>query len=481
MKHIAYRNRRPEGSVLVVVVLVFFLLSLIGMSLLTISYGVRQRSVRLKNEAMAMLAAEAGYEQGILWMEQQADILGGLATNAPGASGSNDFGLSRYNYQVTFHGYIGARPIFRIISNGYAGAARRVVDVFVMQAISGWDMGMCRIPLGPSGTSNTGEVVFATNESIYMNVHINRLNDSPDIADIYIHGTPHFPPGFKVSMGESRHRTGGTHDKYAAIRHLFQGTLLFDQPNVRITDPVAIESKLSRFRNTTKPAYVFTPQVDPAVTVTNGTAMPAVHLEFFETPAGGQVRITNNSTVIGGRRIDSRTLDYMIADPVAMTFTSYPIYAYHYRFDPAETGIPAGSVPYTVLLTDTYVTQTFAGHTSEPGGQIYVDGNVVLGGNVASVVQGKVTVVATGNIWIANSVRVAGDRYPMTDPQIHRRGMPASNNPNALGLIARGVIKVIDPGMSEYGALSNRGVGIGTPAARIGRSIYTPVGSGAAG
>ncbi len=475
MKH------RPGGSVLVLVVVVFFLLSLIGMALLTISFGVRQRASRLKNEAIAMIAAEAGYEQGILWMGQQPDILGGLATNAPGSSGSNNFGLANYDYQVSFHGYIGARPIFRIVSNGYCNAARRVVDVFVMQAISGWDMAMCRIPTGPSGSPNTGEVVFASSEAIYMNIHINKLGDSPDDADIYFSGSPLFPPGFRVEMGESQYRTGGTFDKYAAVRHLFQGDLLFDQPDVRITDPCAIDSKLSRFMSTTKPAYVFTPQVDPTIAVAGGTAMPAVQLEFIEDAGGGKVRITNNCTVIGGKRIDSRTRDFMIADPCTLTFTSYPVYAYHYRYDPAETGIPAGSLAVQRDIADTYVTQTFAGHTSEPGGQIYVDGNVIIGGDATSFVQGKVTVVATGNIWIANSVLAAGDHYDMTDPCLPRQGMPAMDNPNALGLIAKGVIKVVDPGMSGYGAASDRGVGIDTPATKVGQSLYTPVANGSAG
>jgi len=60
------------------------------------------------------------------------------------------------------------------------------------------------------------------------------------------------------------------------------------------------------------------------------------------------------------------------------------------------------------------------------------------------------TVVATGNIWIADSIKVsdyddAGVHYPRSGD-----GMPHEDNPNILGLIAQGVIKVIDPGISGY-------------------------------
>ena len=50
------------------------------------------------------------------------------------------------------------------------------------------------------------------------------------------------------------------------------------------------------------------------------------------------------------------------------------------------------------------------------------------------------TVVATGNIWVADSITVNGDRDG---------DMPARDNPNILGLVAQGVIKIVDPGMTD--------------------------------
>ena len=99
-------------------------------------------------------------------------------------------------------------------------------------------------------------------------------------------------------------------------------------------------------------------------------------------------------------------------------------------------------------ITDTYVTQTIGGYTSAAGGQIYVNGNVVIGGGEDAnftdqnnmVVNGTMTVVATGNIWVADSILVDGTHT--TDGN----NMPTTDNPNVLGLIAQGVIKVVDPG-----------------------------------
>jgi hypothetical protein len=86
---------------------------------------------------------------------------------------------------------------------------------------------------------------------------------------------------------------------------------------------------------------------------------------------------------------------------------------------------------------------------SAPGGQIFVDGNVVIGGdsnlhNGDQVVNGRITVVATGNIWIADSIIVDGPH--------DANGMPSQNNPNVLGLAAQGAIRIVDPGMSSYAA-----------------------------
>jgi hypothetical protein len=57
------------------------------------------------------------------------------------------------------------------------------------------------------------------------------------------------------------------------------------------------------------------------------------------------------------------------------------------------------------------------------------------------VVGGRITVVATGNIYVADSIRVDGTH----DAQ----GKPTLDNPNVLSLMAKGVIKIVDPGLSS--------------------------------
>ena len=111
---------------------------------------------------------------------------------------------------------------------------------------------------------------------------------------------------------------------------------------------------------------------------------------------------------------------------------------------------------------------------STPGGQIFVEGNVIIGSSDTALpnrntVKGKITVVAGrksdgsgGNIWIADSIVVDG-------PGSHdANGMPLASNPNVLGLIAQGVVKVVDPGLTEDRTSSNgyhkyRGVAVTVP------------------
>lgn len=150
-------------------------------------------------------------------------------------------------------------------------------------------------------------------------------------------------------------------------------------------------------------------------------------------PASAKVRITNNCTVRG---YPGNTNDYKIVPGSGGgTYQKYDIYAYHYA--------PQNQTPVTAPVESTYVTQKFGSKESEPGGQIYVEGDVVIGSSdyTNMVVNGKMTIVATGNIWIADSIVVDGDH--------DANGMPAANNPNVLGLIAKGVVKVVDPGMSN--------------------------------
>jgi len=110
-----------------------------------VGYGARLHAIRIKTEAVAMLAAEAGYEKAIFWMGQQKDMLSTLQQGIEGATGTIDFPTGSCDYQIELYTFAGSRPVYRIVSNGSSGKFKRTVDVFVMQAVSGWDMGMCRV------------------------------------------------------------------------------------------------------------------------------------------------------------------------------------------------------------------------------------------------------------------------------------------------------------------------------------------------
>jgi hypothetical protein len=419
-----------KAFALVMVLVVALVLMLLGAALLQICYGVRLRAMKLKRETIAMLAAEAGYEKAILWMGQQPDVLTGLADGAAGSNGTINFANSSCNYNIQFFKYIGSRPIFRILSTGYSGPSNRVVDVYVMQAVTGWDMGMCRVP---SGTSSSDPVYFADGETINIPVHINNLHDSPDNRDIYISGNPQFME--KVEMGESQY--AGNSDKYSGVMGLFQGGIKFDQADVKITDDAAVQAKINRFRNSTNSSYIFT----PSGTANLSPYYSAVQLEFFVQSAVGYVKITNNCTIRGCTGGDR---DWRIrAGTGGKNYEKYDIYAYHYK--------PVTETSVTVPVESTYVKQVYAGQESESGGQIFVDGNVIIGSANYDemVVKGKLTIVATGNIWIADSIKVDGALHGTTY-------VPNKNNPNVLGLIAKGVIKIVDPGVSDdFGTLSD--------------------------
>jgi len=428
------KNKKAYALVLALVAAVVLLL--LGAGLLYICYGVRVRAAKLKRETIAMLTAEAGYEQAIFWMSQQTDILGELENPTSDAFGTITFDNSYCDYEIRLHDFIGARPVFRILSIGYSGALNRVVDVFVVQKITGWDMGMCRIP---SGSSSTNPVYFKSGEIINIPIHINDRHVEPE-RDIYIStsgGNPRFLE--KVEMGESRY-AGGT-DKYGSVMGLFEDGISFDQPNVRITDEDAVKSKVNRFLDSTDGNFIFDPNANAGISYPKE---PAVQLEFFVDSDGGQVRITDNCTV---KTRPGGTRDYRIVPGSGgSNYTPYNIYAYHYKPD------NEASVTYSIdNETDTiYVRQVFHSSEgnieSEPGGQIFVNGNVVIGSQNYDqmVIGGKLTIVATGNIWIADPIVVAGARDP--------NGMPAKDNPNVLGLIAQGVVKIIDPGLANYGS-----------------------------
>jgi hypothetical protein len=423
---------RPAGFVMPLVLVVMIILVILAIGETMTSYSSRIQAIRVKAETEAMLAAEAGYEKAIFWMSQQTDILG--AIQAGGGTDDISFGSSRCHYVVSFADFMGARPVFNVAVTGISGrpSFTRIVNVNVMQETSGWAMGACRIP---NGTSSTTAVYFGNGEVINMPLHINNLNDSPDLRDIWISstgGNPRFIQ--KVEMGEPRKTSGGS-DKYSGVMSLFEGGITFDQPGIRITDSAAVQSKINRFRDSTAAAYKFTPA--DANTNVSSPRYAAVQLEFFVEGGIGKVRITNNCTV---QAQSAGTNDYsIVAGSNPMTFQKYNIYKYHYR--------PTSGTRLTVPITDTYVTQQFGGYESDPGGQIYVTGNVVIGSCDYNdmIVKGKITVVATGNIWIADSIKVDDNGGAQRDVN----GMPTTDNPNVLGLIAQGVIKVVDPGLGD--------------------------------
>ncbi|HDZ69418.1 MAG TPA: hypothetical protein ENH43_03260 [Phycisphaerales bacterium] len=449
------QNQENRGSVLALVVISLVILSTLGVGLLRVAYGVRRQATLLKNETVAMLAAEAGYEKAIFWMSQQQDMLSTLQNRADGTSGTINFQDGYCDYSIEFFTFAGSRPVYKVVSNGHSGAFNRTVSVLVLQAISGWDMGMCRVA---SGSSSTYPVNFADGEIIDMPLHINKFDDSPDNRDIYIIGSPQFLRS--VAMGESRETAGGA-DKYSSVMALFDGGIYFDQPDSRITDEASVQSKIDRFKESTKNQFRFTPVANAPVKKPN----PAVQLEFFVNNSGvGKVRITNNCTVRGYKRNrDYKTWDFRVKPGSGGTkYERYDIYAYHLM----SANAVANGDRFVRRIEQTYVTQSIGGVESEPGGQIFVDGNVIIGGNKSrhngdQIVKGKITVVATGNIWIADSVMVDGPH--------DANGKPSHNNPNILGLIAQGVIKVVDPGMSDYGYIDN------TPVEPKGFT-YVPIG-----
>jgi hypothetical protein len=447
------QTRSSRGFVLPIVIIVIVILSALAVGLIMSSYGARLQAVKTKNQTAAMLAAEAGYEKGIFWMSQQSDILGSLQHGAN--TGTIELPGGSCSYTVDFDDYIGAKPVFKIMSTGVSGSSTHVVDVTVIQDVTGWVMGKCRVPFSATSantTSDTNPVVFADGEILDIPIHINNLNDSPDQRDIYFQNNARPQFRQKVEMGESQKTSGGT-DKYASVMAFFEGGIYFDQPNVRITDETAVQSKVNRFRDSTNPSYRFT----PVGTANLGNGVPkenAVQLEFYVEGGVGKVKITNNCTV---RTLSGETYDYKIAPGSnPMTYQKYNIYAYHYA--------PNFEMPSVVNIESTYVKQHFGSKESKPGGQIFVNGDVVIGGNRNSpdtnqIVQGKMTVVATGNIWIADAIVVAGDHGG--------NGMPLKTNPNVLGLIAQGLVKIIDPGISNYTSSGNPNHYPGPPAASV--------------
>jgi hypothetical protein len=79
---------------------------------------------------------------------------------------------------------------------------------------------------------------------------------------------------------------------------LFKDGIYFDQPNVRITDSAAVQSKVNRFRDSTNVLFRYAP-VGTANVGTAATRRNAVQLEFYiDTSTGtevGMVKITKTA------------------------------------------------------------------------------------------------------------------------------------------------------------------------------------------
>jgi hypothetical protein len=188
------------------------------------------------------------------------------------------------------------------------------------------------------------------------------------------------------------------------------------------------------------------------------------------------VRITNNC-VVRGYAPGSR--DWEIKPGTSGTqYQQYNVYGYHYI---PTTPLGEPNTRSIVNISDTYVTPSYGGPAF---GLIYVDGNVIIGSaqeNAAALgtsqlntIQGNVSIVATGNIWLASSLTVAGNH--------DGSGMPSDDNPNIVSMLSgtQGIIKVVDPGRTDsaYGGT--------TPTTTITSgpttvAKYEPIGNGSGG
>ncbi|MEJ5258629.1 MAG: hypothetical protein WHS88_00385 [Anaerohalosphaeraceae bacterium] len=456
------QTRQQSGSALIVAVVLLLVLSILSVGVLKSAEGAHMQAVRQKRQSAALAAAEAAYERAMFAMSQQSDLLSALAAGT--FEETLSFPDSQGSYSVSLATFLQAKPIFEITAIGRSGMYEKTIHTYAVQAINGWAMGKCKAPVGGSSFI---DVVFATGEVVDLPIEINKENDSPDVRDIKIQGNPVFLR--PVYMGESRYTVGGT-DKYSSVMNCFRGGIYFDQPMLRISDDTGLESKIQRFRDSTAPQFRFTPT---AFASTLTLPQPAVHLEFFVENGIGKVCITNNCTVRGFMQTqDSRTYDFrVVPGSSGERFERYPIYAYHVRRTNADTN----GDRFTVDLTQTYVSQEFGGVSSAPAGQIFVNGNVIIGsgrtlGQQTNVVQGQMSVVATGNIWIAHSLTISDrDNSGRTYPR-QANGLPHPENPNILGLIAKGVIKIVDPGMTEYSYVDT------TPKEPAGFT-YVPIGN----
>jgi len=369
-------------------------------------------------------------------------------------------------YTISFDRFLGSQPVYEIVSEGNYGQFSRRIRAFVVQKVSGWDMGLCKIP---SGSWDSQRAYFTGEDIVEMPIHINIEHTPQDnSADIYIsrRSRPRF--SYRVSMGESRYTWWGSNkDKYRSLIYLFEKGIYFDQSECNVTDPsssgvnASAARKVTRFSRITKSKFNFAPVSDPVVDLIDSGwfSAPAVQLEFYVSGEGaGMVRITNNCTVCC---TDGAGNDYMLAAGQVNPYTLYPIYGYHYADSSVSVSHP---------ITSTYVRQQVSsssgsGASADAGGQIFVAGNVIIGGAVGidaagnmvmagtrlySKLKGRLTVVATGNIWVVNPIVYAGSQQADYEGGYLTKLVPSPENQNVLGLFSEfGVVKVIDPQLSS--------------------------------
>jgi len=513
-----FAKKRNKGSVLVLALVVVFVLTILGLGILTAAYGARRRAANLRDQAMAELAVEAGYEETIQWMHQQSDVLSGMAAGGRGGSAGEatkriressklgGFGRGGFNYTISFDRFWGTQPVYKIVSEGHYGLFKKRIQSYVVQAVSGWDMGLCKIPSGNWGARRAW---FTGQDIIEMPIHINSDSQSvpnDNLEDIFIskRDKPQF--NYPVSMGESRYTWWGhSKDKYSSLINLFEKGIYFDQPRCNVTDPESIgvnisaAKKVARFKRSTSDTFDFSganaPLADSTVALPDASwaIAPAVQLQFYVDGLGaGMVRVTNNCTVCCTEGAGN---DYILASGQVNPYALYPIYGYHYADSSASIDYP---------ITSTYVRQqvyTPSGRmaSADSGGQIFVKGNVIIGGAVGvnaagnmvmagtrlfSKLKGRLMVVATGNIWIVNSVVYDGPQ----EPPEYKGGnliklVPSMENENVLGLFSQfGAVKVIDPQLSSNVPPNISNPNIAAVYTNAGGSVltYQPVGFQAA-
>jgi len=397
-------RRTKHGSVLLLVAISLVILAALGGGLLTVSYGVRHQAVKRRNEAAAMLAAEAGCEAAVFKMSQQPDMLAALASENFDPAGSINFEDSSCEYRITFDSFIGARPIYSVVSEGRSGMFNRTVELKIVQAIDGWSS-THRIPTGDSSTIRWP---FVDGEVLDIPIHVNSSGEPGDTEpDMDISGNPQFLQA--VSFSESRYSDGGV-DKYSGDMDCFEGGVAFNQPDNAIKNEDIVTDKVEMFKDATNSNFSFSPAADD--NVDGGNGHPAVQLEFYVDDGVGYVRITEDCTVVGYGADSERseTRDYKIKPGTdSQEFEKYDIYAYHYIPDDADKRYIQRIDDPTAPI---YVTPTYGGVDGAPCAQIFVEGNVIIGSRSESAalwdylntIKGKIRVVATGNIWLAKGL-----------------------------------------------------------------------------